>query len=320
MKVTKESKIAVVAIIGLTVLFFGLKFLKGMNIFSNTVTYTMVFDNIDGLGASTPIYADGYKVGYVGKINYDYEKAGAIYVEAEMDKALRIPKGSSAEISSDLMGNMKVNLLMANNPREALTPNDVIDGRIYSGALGKVADMVPAIEQMLPKLDSILASVNVLLASPALANSLDNIETVTGNLRTTTAEANRLMATLNGAVPQLAGKAGAVLDKADATMANTQRLTDNLARLDIQPTLDMVNTTLANTSSAMAKIDRSMNDVNIFTTNLNNKEGSLGKLMNDDRLYNDLDHTVRSADSLLTDFKARPGRYIHFSVFGKKAK
>lgn len=318
--ITKEVKIGIVATIGLIVLFFGLQFLKGLNLFSNTNTYTMIFNNVDGLGTAAPIFADGVKVGNVGNIQYDYEKGGAIIVEAELDKQLRVPKGTMAEIESDLMGNMQVNLLMGTNKNDILAPGDEIEGRLYSGALDKASAMVPAIQQMLPKLDSILHSVNVLLANPALAQSLENMEVITSNLKQTSREATQLMAALNGTVPQMASKADGVMTKADASMGNVQQLTGNLAKLDIASTMDMVNSTLANTKDAMAKINTSMGDINKLTADINDQKGSLGKLMKDPDLYNNLSNTARSADSLLIDLKQHPKRYVHFSIFGKKDK
>lgn len=318
--ITKEVKIAIAAILGIIVLFFGLQFLKGLNIFSNTNTYTVLFDDINGLGTSTPIFADGYKVGHVSAIHYDYSKSKNITVEIDVDKDLRIPKGTTAEIDADLMGNRKINLLMANNPREAIQPGEQIDGRLYSGALDKASAMVPAVEQMLPKIDSVLVSLNALLTNPALIQALYNLQTVTAELNNTANQATQLVAALNGSVPQLANKADGILGKADATMGNAQTLTGNLAKLDITPTMNLVNTTLSNTQEAMAKLNTSMNDINQLTSNLNNKNGSLGLLMNDDHLYTNMNNTMRSADSLLLDLKAHPKRYVHFSIFGRKDK
>lgn len=319
-KISKEVKIGITAVIGLVVLFFGLQFLKGLHLFSSTNNYTMVFNNVDGLSTAAPIFADGVKVGNVGTIQYDYEKGGTILVEAELDKQLRVPKGTTAEIESDLMGNMKVNLLMGANRSEILTPGDEIDGRLYSGALDKASAMVPEIQKMLPKLDSILASVNVLLANPALAQSLENMEVITSNLKMTSQQATQLMTALNNSVPQMATKADGILGKADASMGNAQKLTGNLAQIDVAPTVELVNNTLASTKDAMAKLNQSMNDINKLTADLNSQKGSIGMLMNDPNLYNNLTNTARAADSLLIDLKQHPKRYVHFSIFGKKDK
>ena len=299
MKLTKEIKIALVAIVGILVMYFGINFLKGMNLFSTNNAYYMTFDDIQGLGASTPIYADGYKVGTVDGMEYDYKENGPIKVKVDINKDLRIPQGSKAEIVKDLMGNLQVNLLLANNPRERVEPGGVIPGAVNGGMMDKAANLVPVVEKMLPKLDSILSSVNALLADPALAASLHNVETITSNLTVSTRELNTLMAGLNKQVPGMIGKANGVLD-------NTNRLTANLASLDVQGTLNKVNQTLESAHQ--------------FTEKLNSNQGSLGLLMNDTKLYDNLTSTMSHADSLVIDLKAHPKRYVHFSVFGRKDK
>jgi phospholipid/cholesterol/gamma-HCH transport system substrate-binding protein len=299
MKLTKEIKIALVAIVGILIMYFGINFLKGMNLFSTNNTYFITFDDIQGLGASTPIYADGYKVGTVDGLEYDYKENGPIKVKVDINKDLRIPQGSKAEIVKDLMGNLQVNLLLANNPRERVEPGGIIPGAVNGGMMDKAANLVPVVEKMLPKLDSILTSVNALLADPALAASLHNVETITSNLTVSTRELNTLMAGLNKQVPGMVRKANGVLD-------NTNRLTANLASLDVQGTLNRVNQTLESAHQ--------------FTEKLNSNQGSLGLLMNDTKLYDNLTSTMSHADSLVIDLKAHPKRYVHFSVFGRKDK
>lgn len=299
MKLTKEIKIALVAIVGILIMYFGINFLKGMNLFSTNNAYYMTFDDIQGLGASTPIYADGYKVGTVDGMEYDYKENGPIKVKVDIIKDLRIPQGSKAEIVKDLMGNLQVNLLLANNPRERVEPGGIIPGAVNGGMMDKAANLIPVVEKMLPKLDSILTSVNALLADPALAASLHNVETITSNLTVSTRELNTLMAGLNKQVPGMVRKANGVLD-------NTNRLTANLASLDVQGTLNKVNQTLESAHQ--------------FTEKLNSNQGSLGLLMNDTKLYDNLTSTMSHADSLVIDLKAHPKRYVHFSVFGRKDK
>lgn len=197
----------------------------------------------------------------------------------------------------DLMGNLQVNILLANNPRERIEAGGIIPGAVNEGALGKVSAMVPTIEKMLPKLDSILGSLNALLADPALAASLHNVQTITGNLTVSTRELNTLMAGLNKQVPGMINRANGVLD-------NTNKLTSNLASLDVQGTLDRVNKTLENTQA--------------FTEKLNSNKGTLGLLMNDTQLYDNMNSTMRHADSLVIDLKQHPKRYVHFSVLVKR--
>jgi phospholipid/cholesterol/gamma-HCH transport system substrate-binding protein len=299
MKFTKEIKIALVAVLGILVLFFGLNFLKGMTIFSNDNTYFVSFKDISGLSSSNPIYADGYKIGVVKHINYDYDNNGNILVQIDLDKDMRIPKGSSAEIVSDLMGNVKMNLLLANNPRERVNPGDTIVGDMNKGLMGKVAALVPTVEKMLPKIDSILTRVNMLLGDPAIANSLHNIEGITNNLNSTSQQLNVLATGLNKSVPGL-------MHKTDGVLTNANKFTANLASVNVAGTMAQVDATIAN--------------LKLFTSRLNSNEGTLGHLMNDPSLYNNMNKTMLSADSLLTNVRQQPKRYVHFSVFGRKDK
>ena len=296
---TKEVRIALVAIVGVIVLFFGMNFLKGLNMFSSEDDYQVEFADITGLSSSSPVYADGFKVGVVKAIDYDYTHTSGSKVTIGVDMQLRIPRGSSAEIVSDMLGNVKVNLLLANNPRERVMPGEVIKGNINDGAMGKLQDMVPAVEKMLPKLDSIMASLNAILADPAIRNSLKNVETITANLTTSTEQLNTLIGGVNRSVPGMMAKADRVLD-------NTQTLTANLAAVDVAKTMSEVDQTVANVKELTAK--------------LNSNEGTLGLLMNDKQLYTNLSSTMGSANSLLVDLKEHPKRYVHFSLFGKKDK
>lgn len=278
---------------------FGMNYLKGLNLFESDSKYYISFTDISGLASSSPIYADGYQVGVVKSINYDYNKRGGIVVEASIDEQLRIPKGSSAEIVSDMLGNVKVNLLLANNPRERIMPGETIQGGINDGALGQMKGMIPTVMQILPKIDSILTTVNTLLANPAIARSLQNTETVTGELTVTTKRLNNIVAHLEKSVPGM-------LNNTDSLLYNANTLAKNVNKIDVAGT--------------MARVDETLDNMERFTEQLNNTTGTLGKLMHDPTLYDNLNNTMRSADSLLIDLKAHPKRYVHFSLFGRKDK
>lgn len=296
---TKEVQIACVAIVALVVLYFGLNFLKGLNLFSNSNAFYLQFEDASGLSVSSPVYANGYKVGVVEEVKYDYMQPKKIVARVALDKQMRIPIGSQAEISSDLLGNLKINLVLTDNPLQFIAAGDTILGHAEKGMMGKVAEMVPAIEAMMPKLDSILTSLNTLLADPALANTLHNVEGMTTNLNQTSADLRLLSASLGRNVPSM-------MVKADSVLGNTQQLTTNLAAIDVAAMTAKVNQTLAN--------------VEEMTKKLNSNEGTLGLLMRDATLYNNLSNTAADADSLLKDLKKHPKRYVHFSVFGKKDK
>ena len=299
MKFTKEIKIALVAIAGIAILYFGLQFLKGMTLFSSDNRYFVKFQDVSGLSVASPIFANGYRVGVVEEIMFDYQNTGEIVAAIDVDTELSVPKGSRAEIATDLMGNVKVLLVLGNAADGMVAPGDTITGSQQVGAMGKAADMIPAVQQMLPKLDSILASVNTLLADPAIANSLHNVDQITADLTRTSHDLSLLTAQLNRQMPQM-------LQNADGVLANTNQITKDISNMDFAATMTSVNTTLKN--------------VEQMTAALNSREGTLGLLMRDPSLYYNLNSTMMHADSLMLDLKQHPKRYVHFSVFGKKDK
>ena len=296
---TKEVQIALLAIVGLVILFFGMNFLKGLSLFSGDNKYMAQFSDVTGLTASSPVYCNGVKVGTVESIDYDYERPDRIVATLGLNSGMRLPQGTAVEIASDLLGNVRLELKLGDVNASRLAVGDTIRGGQQEGMTARVAGMVPQIEKMLPKLDSILASVNNLLADPTIGHSLHNIEDITAGLTLTATELNLLTKSLNHQLPVL-------MNKATGVMANADTLTQTLNDLNLDAT--------------MAKVDRTLQNVEQMTAKLNSKEGTLGLLMRDAELYNNLNATMAHADSLMIDFKAHPKRYIHFSVFGKKDK
>lgn len=297
-KYNKEIQIALVAIVGVIVLFYGLKFLKGLS-FSADSNYYVKFKDISGLSVSSPIYANGYRVGVVENIIYDYEGRDDIVAVVGINNEMRMPKGTTADIVSDLLGNIKLELKLGDRAAGIITPGDTLSGGQELGAMAKAAEIIPQVQSLLPKLDSILVSVNALLADPAIANSLHNIDHITGSLTNTSNELSRLTASLNKQMPQMLENAGGVL-------ANANTLTRSLNEMNLAAT--------------MQKVDNTLRNVEQMTAKLNSNDGTLGLLMRDAELYNNLNATMMHADSLMIDLKHHPKRYVHFSVFGRKDK
>ena len=212
---------------------------------------------------------------------------------------MRIPRESKAQIESDMLGNLKLNLKLGSDLNDLLAPGDTIIGEVNGGALAKLSAMTPAIEKMLPKLDSIMMSINTLLADPAIAQTLHNAEKITNDLTTSTRQLNTLMANVNKQLPDL-------MTKANTTLDNTAAVSANLKELDLNATKNQIDQTLAN--------------VRALTEQLNSSDGTLGLLLNNPELYQNLSSTMREADSLLNDLRQHPSRYVNISVFGRKSK
>ena len=284
--ITKEVRIGIAGIIALCVLIYGINWLKGIHMFQPSSYFYAKFQNVNGLTKSSPVFADGVRVGIVRDIYYDYVNPGNVIVEVELD----------TELVSELMGGVRMNILLANNPREKYAVGDTIPGKLNNGMMESVAQLMPKVQEMLPKLDSILISLNNILGDKSIPATLHSMETTTANLAVVSSQMKGLM---SKDIPQLTGKLNTIGD-------NFVAISGNLKEIDYAATFKKIDETLAN--------------VKILTEKLNSKDNTLGLLFNDPSLYNNLNATTENAASLLEDLKAHPKRYVHFSLFGKKDK
>ena len=240
---------------------------------------------------------NGFKVGTVRSINYNYKKPGHVTVEVEVDKEMRIPKGSKGELVTEMLGTVKMNLLLNDKTNEFFQPGDTLPGITNNGLMGVAEEkLVPQVEQLLPKMDSILQSLNKLLADPALTATIHNAERLTANLDVTTRQLNSLM---NNELPQITGRLVTITD-------NFSVISENLKGIDY--------------ASTFSKVDSTLYNVQLLTEKLTRKDNTIGLLFNDPTFYQNLSTTTANAASLLEDLKAHPKRYVHFSLFGKKDK
>ncbi|WP_314819637.1 MlaD family protein [Alloprevotella tannerae] len=304
---TREVKIALTAIVAIVLVYLLINFMKGINVFKSSNTYYVRFDNIAGLAVSNAVYANGYPVGIVRGIQYDYGNHERVVVAIELDKEMHMPRGTKAELVTSLMGGVTMSLILGPNPTDNLTQGDTISGGLHEGAVEKVEALMPTIMDVLPKLDSIVTNMARLSADPALAQTLRNTAEITNNLRRTSA---KLDAMVGRDLPQM-------MHNLNKTTHNVERLSNNLAAINLQETMNEVNASLAEVKRFSANINSLTNDLN---SKLNSRDNTFGLLLNDRKLYDNLNHTVSSADSLLINVKAHPKRYVHFSIFGKKDK
>lgn len=293
---TKEVRIGIAGIIALCILVYGINYLKGIHMFKPTNYFYVKFQNINGLTKSSPVFADGFRVGIVRDLYYDYTQPGKVIAEIDVEPELRIPKGSTAELASELMGGVKMNLLLANNPRERYMTGDTLQGNVNNGIMEQVATIMPQVEKMLPKLDSILASLNTLIGDPALANTLHSVQNTMASMEVTSRQLQGLM---SKDIPQFTQKLNTIGE-------NFAVMSDNLKKIDY--------------AASFARIDSTLNNVKMLTDQLGRKDNTIGLLLNDPSLYNNLSATSANAASLLEDLKAHPKRYVHFSLFDKKDK
>lgn len=294
--VTKEVRIGIAGIVALCLLVFGINYLKGINLFKPASYFYVKFHNVNALAKSSPVYADGVRVGIVRDIVYDYTHPGNVVVEVELDTDLRIPQGSTAELVSELMGGVRMNILLANNPREKYAIGDTIQGNLNNGMMENVANIMPQVERIIPKLDSILISLNAILSDYSIPATLHSMQKTTANLEEASGHLSKV---LKNDIPQLTGKLNTIGD-------NFIVITNNLKDINYAATFAQVDSTIAN--------------VKMITNKLNSKDNSVGLLLNDPQLYNNLNATTRNAASLLEDLQTNPKRYVHFSLFGKKGK
>lgn len=293
----KEFKIGIAAIVALIILFIGINYLKGINMFKSESYYHVDYTEVNGLALSSPVYANGFKVGLVRDIQYNFNKPGHITVGIDMDDNIKIPVGSKAELVTEMLGTVKMNLIMNYGENQTIAPGDTIEGYANNGIMAKAEkDLLPQMEKMMPKLDSILSSLNKILADPAIGNTLKNAEQITASLNQTS---NHLQHLMSNDIPKLTGNVTAITE-------DLKVISGNLKGIDYAATFN--------------KIDETLKNVYALTDKLNKKDNTIGLLLNDPELYNNLNATSENAASLLKDLQENPKRYVHFSLFGRKSK
>lgn len=292
---TKEIKIGIAGIIALCLIVYGINFLKGINMFNPTLFFYVKFDNIMGLTQSSTVYADGFRIGLVRNIHYDYQNPGNVIVEVQLDDEMNIPKGSYGELSTEMLGGVNMNIILPRGVKEYYAQGDTIPGHAKAGLMDDVSDnMLPQVQSMLPKIDSILTQINTLLANQNIPSTMEELRKTSENLSAATAN---LKSFTGNELPQISQKMNQI-------GGNIETFTGKLNELEFAETIDKVNQT--------------MNNVEQITSRLNSPDNSLGLMLNDDALYNNLNDAASNASLLLEDLRKQPKRYVHFSLFGRK--
>lgn len=294
---TSEVKIGLTVVAALVVFFWGLNYLKGINLFKPTNYYYVNYTQVDGLVKSSPVMLDGYQVGLVRDIAYRYDQPGHILVTLNLNRKLHLPEGSSATIEGALMGNPSVILNLGPRSAPLLQVGDSLTGLRDPGLLDQLSNgLLASVESLIQRTDSLVAGVETLLGNGSLENSLRAIERSTGELERLTVSLNR---TMDKDLP-------GILSNIDNLTGEFAQLGRQLNALDLQATLGKVDTTL--------------DGLGDLTLRLNSTDNSLGLLLNTPGLYNNLDSTLTSTNRLLLDLREHPKRYVHFSLFGRSNK
>ena len=295
---SKEFIIGISVIVALVILFFSFDYLKGINLLNPSNYYYAYYDNVAGLEVSAPVSINGYKVGQVRELQYDYDHPGKIKVLLALNDKLRVPADSYAEMSSTLLSGGYINIVMGKEKR-MVEKGAEIPTREHVDMMSAISqDVMPAVNKILPRVDSLVYNLNYLVADPSLRRSIYNLDGITTNLLGASAG---LDITMKKDVPLIMNNARSAMVKIDSVSYNLIGLSRTLKELPVAETMQSVQTVTQNLEQ--------------FSAQLNEQNSTLGKLTNDPELYNRLNRVSADIDSLILDIKRNPKRYISIKLF-----
>lgn len=306
MKLSKEFKAALLVITALVVFIWGFNYLKGKNIFNFSTVYYVVYDDIQGLMTGTPVSFNGFNVGKVSDIEFQ-GKTSKLLVTITMDKQITISKNSIAQIyESSLIGGKAVAIKPVDDDAPIAKSGDFLKGEIkpsFTDVLDeRLSPLQDKIESLVINTDSVMNKFNNVFTAETQKNlqaSVVKFNSTLGNLESITASLDKFLKTNEGQL--------------GTSVQNIDTLTANLAK--VSKTLSD-----AGLGETVADLQKSIQNLNVLLQGINKGEGSLGKLTKDEALYQNLEKTSKQMELLLQDFRLNPKRYVHFSIFGKKAK
>lgn len=291
---SKEVKIGATFLISVALLYIGVNFLKGSSVFSHYSTYYTVVSNTGGIAVSSVVTANGYQVGTVSRVEYDYARPERIVLAMRVNEALRIPKGTHAFLVNSLMGGVSIELRLAQSA-VYYADGDTLPSGVADGLTGQIENvMLPQVNALVPKVDSLITVLTTLVANPALEASISNVESISAKLSHTAGELNRLF---HDELPLL-------VTDLQGTARNVNKITSELATVDYVQTI--------------ARVDSAIAGLQTLSEALTSDRSSIGRLLGDTAFYNNLNEVCTNANALIEDVKTHPSRYINISVFGKK--
>lgn len=302
---SKELKVGLLTLVSGIVLYFGFTFLKGYDLFSSTVSYYVLYDNIDGLTASNPVQINGLNVGKVATLSILPSRNSKILVKFDLLKDLKLNKNSTAVLKDNgLLGGKMIEIIVGKG--EEIMPKDTVKAKIELGMMAMASEKV---QPLLSKADSTMVAINLLVKEYQglggnIKNILQNVETATGSV-------NGIMADNRQRINNVTGN----LEKLSASLVETEK--------SVKPLITKMNTVADSVNamklaSTMAEARKSVESLNEMLDAMNKGE-TMTKLVKNDSAYVNLNRTIISLDKLLIDFRENPKNYVHFSLFGRKA-
>jgi len=312
LKIKNETKVGILATVAIVILVLGYSFLKGNDVFTSENTYYARYDRVDGLSVSKPIFVNGYQIGRVSGLTL--QPNGLILTEFKIDKKYRLPDNTLARIAStDLLGSKAIVFELGDSPVFA-EDGDTLQADIQKNIMEQVEPIQKKAESVFAVLDSILTSVNNTMNPEFQRNinrSLASIASTLNTLENTARQVDGMVGTEKSKISGILSNMESISsnfnnnsEKLNQIFANLETVSDNAARLNFEETMTKANMAVA--------------DLQLVVNDINSGKGSLGKLLKDEELYNNLEDASKSLDNLIIDVKENPKRYVHFSVFGRK--